>query len=75
MCSACSIEADRTAPYKGANCTHEGPMTFRAKHLLGLYQEGLVAGEQVMLPQMQAEPGRAGDPDAMVGGIDRRTVS
>ena len=36
MCSTCGIDADPRATYKDPNRTHEGPMTFRAKHLLGI---------------------------------------
>ena len=33
-------------------------------------QELLIAREQVLFPKMLAEPGPAGDPDAVVGGVD-----
>ena len=37
-----------------------------------LGQKLLIAGEQVLLPEMLAEPGPADDPDAVVRGVDRR---
>ena len=37
-----------------------------------MLQELLVAGEEVLFPEMEAEPWRAGDPDAVVGAVDGR---
>ena len=40
-----------------------------------LAQELPVAGEQVMLPEVVAEPGAAGGPDAVIRGVDGRRAA
>ena len=41
----------------------------------GVAQELLVAGEQVVLPQVRGEPGAAGLPDAVIAGVDGRRAA